>query len=45
MSEHQEAYPMGENQGKAHISDDKLFHINVLGLPEVSNTDRGVTEM
>ena len=45
MSEHQEAYPMGENQGKADISDDKLFHISVLGLPEVSNTDGGIAEM
>jgi len=44
VSEHQDAYSMGENQETADILDDKLFHINVLGLPEVCNTDRGITE-
>lgn len=45
VSEHQEAYSMGKNQGKGGISDDKLFHINVLGLPKVCNADRGIREI
>lgn len=44
MSGHQEAYSMGENQGKAGISEDRLFRVDMLGLPEVCNTEGGITE-